>query len=155
MPQNEQADPGEVEVRLEYMRGLIAQGMKLAQIVEHVETETAWGVKPRQIRNYYYAVWKEYSNEATGVDRAAYFVRTIDRLDHIYGAAMTKGDFKAALTATVELARLLRLDIPNADFDWKAAAKQAGIAPSDLFERVVQAVQAEDELKHGDALETE
>lgn len=151
MAHETQADQGELEIRLEYIRSCIAGGMNQAAIVNHIREEKKdWNITDRQVRNYYATVWKEYGNDATGVDRAAYFVRTLDRLDHIYGVAMEAKDFKSALQATGELIRLLRLDIPSADFDWKKAAKEAGLSPSDVFEQVVQAVQASKELTHAE-----
>lgn len=152
MPQNEQASPAEMEIRLGVIREKIAAGLTQAQIVKYVREKCAdWNVSDRQARNYYLAVWREYGNEATGIDRAAYFVRTIERLDYIYGAAMKISDFRTALSATGELIKLLRLDLgSSADFDWKKAAKDAGVSPSDLFEKVVQAVQASQELAHAD-----
>lgn len=141
MPKETPADPGEMEVRLELVRGLIAQGLLQREVVKYIRDKCAdWGINDRQARNYYYAVWKQYGDDATGVDRAAYFVRTLDRLDHIYGAAMKVHDFKTALSTTAELIRLLRLDLPSADFDWKKAAIEQGMSPSDVFEKVVQAV---------------
>jgi hypothetical protein len=155
MPRETPADPAELELRLELVRSLIAEGYTQSKVVKYIREECAeWDISERQARNYYYAVWKQYGDDATGVDRAGYFVRTLDRLDYIYARAMEKNDFKSALTATAELIKLLRLDIPSADFDWKKAATDAGVSPSELFEKVVRA--ASQELKHaGTEFDTE
>lgn len=156
MPQEIQASEGELLDRLEVIRGLISQGLTGAQIVKYVRKElNSWGVTDRQVRNYYNAVWKEMGNEATGVDRAAYFIRTLERLDYLYAKAVQISDLRTALTVIGTLIKLLRLDIPSADFDWKKAAEDAGVSPADLFEKVVQAVQASKELTHAETTDGE
>lgn len=146
MAKETQVRDAELESRLGIVRGLLAQGLSQAQIVRYIGEKCAdWNISDRQARNYVYACNEQMATEAAGIDRAALVVKTLDRLDFLYGAAVRISDYKTALAVTAETVKLFHLSDPKFDGDWRKAAQEAGLSPSDLFERIVNAVRVEKE----------
>jgi predicted metalloendopeptidase len=142
MAKETRADLGELETRLDIISGLITQGMAQADVVKHcLEKHTDWQVTDRQLRNYYKAAWERLSVDALGIDRRARLALMVNRLDTQYAKADASNDRKNAIYATVEQIKLLRLATPQADFDWRKVAQDAGVDPDTLFEQMVQTFQ--------------
>lgn len=139
-PDGNQSTKYEYEARLEVVASLIEKGLTQAQYVRYArEKLTDWNVSDRQHRRYYQEAMRRFGDEATGLDRAAYHVRELRRLDFIYGAAVKVQDYKTALSAIDKTIRLLKLDDPTAFAaeDWRQTAQQQGLNPSELFERML------------------
>ena len=134
MPQHEPTMGDEKEGRLDLIRGLLLRGMSQAEIVRECQEKQAWGVSDRQIRNYVKECWENMGTDAVNIDRAAYFTRSIERLDLIYHEAMDAKNLKVAREATVDVIKLLRLDVPSADLDWRKAMKDAGLDPQEAIQ---------------------
>lgn len=139
MAQHEPATPEQITERKQVIRNLITGGFTMADVVNKVrEDYGSWGLSDRQIRNYCRGVYEDMSTDAGLVDRAAYFMRTLERIDHIHAAAMQTGNLKLALEATQSIAKLLKLDTPAASMDWRTAAKQAGLEPAAMVEQLAK-----------------
>lgn len=134
--------PDELDMRLDYIEELIAQGMTQAHIVRHCQDYDAklqWSVSDRQIRNYYKAALERMSQGAGTIDRRLYHVRSLKRLDYIYRKSLEKDDRRHALQAEAQIIKLLKLDEPAAEMDWKQAAQRAGIDPENILQRMLAA----------------
>lgn len=136
MPQHEPASPEQLAERREIIRNMITAGFNQAEVVRRVKEEYgAWGVSDRQVRNYVKAVYEDFSSDAGLVDRRAYFVRTIESIDQTKSEAAKIGNLKLKLDCDLAIARLLKLDSPQANMDWREAAKNAGLEPTEMVKQ--------------------
>lgn len=142
------AQGAELYERLALVESLIIKGLSKAEVVRYIRTECqAWDITDRHARRYYDRVMERMSKQAVGIDRAAYFMRSLQRLDYLYQAAMKVMDFKTAHSVTLSFIKLLRLDDPSYELDWRKAAENAGLNASELFEKAIAAIAASDQSK--------
>lgn len=128
MAQHDPATAEQLAERKQIIRNMITAGLNKAAIVRKVREEYAeWDISDRQVRNYVDAAYEGMSLDAGLVDRAAYFVRTLERFDDIYMKATETGNLKVATEANMAIAKLLKLENPSASMDWRKAAKEAGL----------------------------
>lgn len=141
MPTDERATPDELDHRIDVIRSLHDKGMTQAEIVRYAGEKLAdWNITERQIRRYYAEMYRRFTEEAVGVDRAALFTRELSRLNYLYGQAVKVSDHKTALQCVVATIKLLRLDAPNAKMDWKEAAKKAGVDADNLYKQLFASI---------------
>lgn len=138
------ATPAEYHERLELVESLIVKGMEQREIVRYLkEKHEGWGLTDRQLRNYVHEAKERLSSAAKGVDRAAEFAIAKQRNDLLFSSSLKIQDYRTALAANVQNIKLMRLDRPNADFDWRAAAQQAGINPQDIIAQFIETINME------------
>lgn len=132
MAQHKAATPEQITERHEIIRNMITAGMTQADVVNKVrEDYAAWDISDRQVRNYVQAVFDAMSSDAGLVDRRAYFVRTLHRMDDVYSRAIQVGNLKVAHDSNMGIIKLLKLDTPTASMDWRTVAQEAGFEPSE------------------------
>lgn len=132
MAQHKAATPEQISERHQIVRNMITAGLTQADIVNKVREDFAeWDISDRQVRNYVQQVYEAMSSDAGLVDRAAYFVRTLERMDTVYSLAIKAGNLKTAHDSNMGIIKLLKLDSPQASMDWRTVAKQAGFEPSE------------------------
>lgn len=130
--------------RVREIADLIAKGLSQPEIERWVkEKRPEWAVTSRAVRYYVADAKLLLSDEAKSVDRAAEFALAKMRNDLLFNAAYKIQDYKTALAANVQNIRLMRLDAPNTDFDWKKAAEAAGIKPDDVIRQFVESLDME------------
>lgn len=136
MPSSERSTQGELEYRYAIIRKLIAKGYTGGKVWKYVRDKTDWNISRRQAYNYYDAVYEQFAEDATGIDRAAYFVRTLDRLDFIYQKSVSDNDLTVARQVTMDVVKLLKLDMPDVDFDWTKTAAEHGFSQKEVKARL-------------------
>lgn len=135
----EPSDPVIFAERLDIVKALVIKGLLQREIVRHcLEKYPDWDVSDRWLREMVHKAKDQLTDEARRVDRAAEFAIAKGRNDLVFRRAMEVSDFKTALAANLQNMRLMRLDRPNADFDWKEAARQAGIDPKSVMAQFVE-----------------
>ena len=91
MAQHDPATAEQLAERKQIIRNMITAGLNKAAIVRKVREEYAeWDISDRQVRNYVDAAYEGMSLDAGLVDRAAYFVRTLERLSLIHISEPTR-----------------------------------------------------------------
>lgn len=139
MAQHEPATPEQLDERRQIIRNMITSGFTQADVVNAVKEQySEWGISDRQVRNYVKQVYEAMSADAGLVDRAAYFVRTIERIDHVYHKAIEAGNLKVAQEANMGIVKLLKLDTPSAAMDWRKVAKEAGLEDGEAIAAMVK-----------------
>ncbi len=132
MAQHKAATPDQIAERHEIVRNMITAGLSQAEVVNKVKADYAeWDISDRQVRNYVQQVYEAMSSDAGLVDRAAYFIRTLERMDDVYSRAIKAGNLKTAHDSNMGIIKLLKLDSPQASLNWREVAKQAGFEPSE------------------------
>lgn len=136
----EPGDPAEVAQRLEVVREYIVLGLSERKIIRHLleYDNQKWQVSERQLRNYYNRVKETMHDEANEIDRPYYFALNVARLDYLYGRAVVNGDDKTANQIAATQIKLLRLDTPQYEMNWRKAAQQAGYDPDTIIARFMQ-----------------
>ena len=136
MPKSNRSTQGELEERYALVRKLISRGYNGAKVWKHIRDKTDWGISRQHAYTYYNEVYKQFADDATQIDRAAYFVRTLERLDFIYQKSVSDGDLNSARQATMDVVKLLKLDMPDVDFDWSKEAAEHGLTKNEVKERM-------------------
>lgn len=125
----------ELRERHKVVQDLITQGYSGADVWRYIRDETDWNISRRHAYNYYNDAFDALADESQ-VNRAAYFKLSLDRLQWLYRKATETEDWKQARLLTLDLIDFLKLDSPDADFDWKKDAAEAGLNPVHIEERL-------------------
>lgn len=144
MPRENRAPESVLQERYRIIQELIVQGKDPAQIVRHCLEHFDWNVSERQHYNYVKSAFEALADNAS-VNRAAYFVLVLERNKWLYNRALAEDDYRLARLVTLDLINLLKLDSPQADFDWKAAAAKQGLNPDDILARMKRLTVREDQ----------
>lgn len=135
MPKTNRAPDSELADRYKVIQDLIVRGFTGADVYRYACEHTDWNISKRQAYNYYNDAFSALADESN-VNRAAYFKLALDRLQWLYQKAVIANDLKLASKVTMDLITFLKLDSPNADFDWQKAAADSGLSPTDIIERL-------------------
>lgn len=137
MPRETRAPEAERAQRLMIVQDLIVRGWRGSDVWSYVQQETDWNISRRQAYNYYQDAFDALADESE-VNRAAYFSLVLQRNEYLYQKAMSKDkpDLNLARLLVADLIKLLKLDEPSADFDWKAEAAKKGYDPTQILERL-------------------
>ena len=97
----------EMQVRIEYITDLIAQGKQRSTIVELIGPK--WAITPVTARLY---VRKSlsYISELLGQERMKQLGKAIVRYEYLYKECVDKKEYRTALAAQDSLSKLLSLD---------------------------------------------
>lgn len=136
MPHSNRVTQDELEHRYDIVKSCIDRGLTGAETWRYIERYTDWGISRQQAYNYYNECKKQFIDEATQIDRAEEFTKSLRRLEYIYKQSLLKEDYRLAKDTTMDVVKLLKLDAPDANFDWKKKAKAAGIDDDAIFERL-------------------
>src|SRR5687767_6268379 len=115
MPQSERASQPEIEERLALIRELIDMGYNGAEVWRYVKNETDWNIQRAQCYVYFTKCYEQMADEATKVDRKAYFTRSLGQYEYILRKSLAKGDHVNARKSVESIVALLRLTEPGAD----------------------------------------
>lgn len=137
------ATQSELTERYRIVTDLIVQGYSGADVWEHVQSNTDWNITRRQSYTYFkkaFLILAEDSN----INRASYFKLAIERLELQYKKANIADDYAAASGITMNMVRFLKLDSPDADFDWMKKVSESGVNPDEFKERLKNLLLKED-----------
>lgn len=150
MPREQRATTGELETRYAIIRDFIVRGFTPGEGWRFIRDQTDWGISRRQVYNYFDAVQQRMADEASTVNRAMYFTRQLGRLDYLYHSAIMAHDPDLGLArqVTMDVVKLLRLDTPEADFDWQRVAAEQGLDAGDILTRMKRLMVVDDEQTH-------
>lgn len=148
-------DPAEVRLRVQQVAEMLIAAAPRHQI--QAVCAKKWAVSPRQADRYIADASAQIAAE-TAPARAAMITTMRTRLERIYYKAFAGEDYRAALGALAQLAKLYGLDAPTrAQMDVRVdtvelqdvldAIEQAGLPPSLVFNNLIAALarQAEEE----------
>jgi len=83
---------------------------------------------------------KAENRERAGQEFAVWIAEQLLAIEELMTHAWARGDLAIALRCIQERAKLLGLNEPTRfEIDWQQEAREAGLDPSDVFERYVQA----------------
>lgn len=132
------ATPEELAERYEAIKRFMIRGWPNRKIIRWIVDESGWNITARMGRYYIQRTLERLSDEAPQTDRRSQFVIALERLNHIYERAMGNSELGIARQAVNDGIKLLRLDTPDKQFNWRKAAADAGIDPSEAFAMMVE-----------------
>jgi len=141
-------DVDEMESRVEEVVALIAKGLNQREVVRYLNEKTEWGkeLSRRHLRRYVAKAREQLVTEAQTIDKRFYLMRFLRRMDMLFQASFKVQDYKTAISAERETARVLDLGRGDVSIAWEQAAAEAfnipadelkGMSASDLFERLL------------------
>ena len=141
-------DVDEMESRIDEVITLLAKGLPQAEIVRYCNEKTEWGkdLSKRQLRRYVEKAREQMTVEAQTIDKRFYLMRFIRRMDMLFMSAMRVQDYKTAIAAERETARVLDLGNGAISISWEQAAADAfgipanelkNMSASELFEKLL------------------
>jgi len=144
VPRENRVPDAELKVRYKIIQDLITKGYRAVDLWTYIKAETDWQISRRQSFNYYKNAFEAFSDESE-VNRPAYFALVLSRNEYLYQRALADKDLRLAASLVADLIRLLKLDTPNADFDWQSEAAKQGYDPAQIVERLKRLTAADDD----------
>lgn len=135
MAQHTPATPEQLAERKEIIRSLLNAGLTRAEAINEVlQKYPEWDVTRRQVFNYVDEVYQDWDIDAGRINRRAWAMKVLERMDRRLSTVTAKGNDSLAQKIDEAIINMLSLDNPRADVNWRELAKKAGLAPAEMIE---------------------
>lgn len=130
--------PDEMVERVNLVVSLFEKGMTQRSIIQYIEEKTDWGISKRQARRICAKARDMLVDEAMMVSRPEHFGLVVRWLKSLFEEARKMRDVKEARQVAMSLAKLLRLDQPSFEMDWRKVAEENDLEAEEVIAAVTE-----------------
>lgn len=138
MPKEIQAPQEVVAERLDVIKDMLVRRLTRPEIIRCVaEKHDDWGIGRRMTYYYIDRALQELAEESD-IDRAAEFTMMVYGWHRVIARADKMGDLSNQIRAMVELSKLLQLDKPQHELNWREQLKRDGLDPDEVYQKTMR-----------------